>query len=77
MFIGIVSTVGPFYSRAEAVKIVGMLHANPDRAVYRYEVVEAVRHIFRRKNLVVLRLDQRRCYALHPHDPAGGSDRQA
>jgi hypothetical protein len=42
---GTVSTVGLFYSQAEAQKIVAMLRANPDRAAYRYEVVEAVRQI--------------------------------
>jgi hypothetical protein len=42
---GAVSTVGLFYSQAEAEKIVGMLRANPDRASYRYEIVEAIRHI--------------------------------
>ena len=42
---GAVSTVGLFYSQAEAETIVGMLRANPDRAAYRYEIVEAVRHI--------------------------------
>ena len=41
---GVVSTVGLFYSKAEAQKIIDMLRANPDRAVYRYEIVEAVRH---------------------------------
>jgi hypothetical protein len=42
---GEVSTVGLFYSRAEAEKIVAMLRANPDRAGYRYEIIAAVRHI--------------------------------
>jgi hypothetical protein len=42
---GEVSTVGLFYSHAEAEKIVDMLRANPDRVGYRYEIVEAVRHI--------------------------------
>lgn len=42
---GEVSTVGLFYSQVEAKKIVEMLQANPDRAAYRYEIVEAVRHI--------------------------------
>lgn len=42
---GEVSTVGLFYSQAEAQKIVAMLRANPDRAAYRYEIVEAVRQI--------------------------------
>ena len=41
---GEVSTVGLFYSRAEAENIVAMLRANPDRAGYRYEIIEAVRH---------------------------------
>ncbi len=40
---GAVSTVGLFYSQPEAQKIVDMLRANPDRAGYRYEIVEAVR----------------------------------
>jgi hypothetical protein len=47
---GAVSTVGLFYSQAEAAKIVGMLSANPDRAAYRYEIVEAVRHILSEKD---------------------------
>jgi hypothetical protein len=42
---GTVSTVGLFYSQPEAQKIVELLRANPDRAAYRYEIVEAVRHI--------------------------------
>jgi hypothetical protein len=42
---GAVSTVGLFYSQAEAQKIVDMLRADSDRAGYRYEIVEAVRHI--------------------------------
>lgn len=46
---GAVSTVGLFYSQAEAQKIVAMLRANPDRAGYRYEVVEAVRQILSEK----------------------------
>ncbi len=36
---------GLFYSRAEAEKIVVMLRDDPDRAGYRYEIVEAVRHV--------------------------------
>ena len=46
---GDVSTVGLFYSQAEAEKIVSMLRANPDRASYRYEIVEAVRHVLSEK----------------------------
>jgi hypothetical protein len=42
---GTVSTVGLFYSQAEAEKIVELLRANPERAAYRYEIVEAVRHV--------------------------------
>jgi hypothetical protein len=42
---GKVSTVGLFYSQAEAQKIVDTLRANPDRASCRYEIVEAVRHV--------------------------------
>ena len=41
---GAVSTVGLFYSHPEAQKIVDMLRADPARAAYRYEIVEAVRH---------------------------------
>jgi hypothetical protein len=46
---GTVSTVGLFYSQTEAQKIVDMLRANPDRAAYRYEIVEAVRHTLSEK----------------------------
>jgi hypothetical protein len=46
---GTISTVGLFYSKAEAQGIVEMLRANPDRAGYRYEIVEAVRHILSEK----------------------------
>jgi hypothetical protein len=46
---GGVSTVGLFYSQAEAQKIVDMLRANPDRASNRYEIVEAVRHTLSEK----------------------------
>jgi hypothetical protein len=46
---GTVSTVGLFYSQAEAQEIVDELRANPDRAAYRYEIVEAVRHILSEK----------------------------
>ena len=42
---GAVSTVGLFYSHPEAQKIVDMLRADPARAAYRYEIVEAVRHV--------------------------------
>lgn len=42
---GEVSTVGLFYSQAEAEKIVAMLRAVPDRAACRYEIIEAVRTI--------------------------------
>jgi hypothetical protein len=41
---GTISTVGLFYSHAEAQRIVAMLRANPDRVGYRYEIIEAVRH---------------------------------
>jgi hypothetical protein len=41
---GTVSTVGLFYSQAEAQKIVELLRANPDRLAYSYEIVAAVRH---------------------------------
>ena len=46
---GAVSTVGLFYSQAEAQKIVDMLRADSDRAGYRYEIVEAVRHTLSEK----------------------------
>ncbi len=36
---GEVSTVGLFYSRAEAEKIVAMLRDIPERAACRYEIV--------------------------------------
>ena len=42
---GEVSTVGLFYSNAEAEKIIDLLRADPGRAMFRYEVVEAVRHV--------------------------------
>lgn len=41
---GKVSTVGLFYSQAEAQKIIDMLQSIPERASYRYEIIEAVRH---------------------------------
>jgi hypothetical protein len=47
---GKVSTVGLFYSHAEAQKTVDMLCANPDRTDYRYEIVEAVRHLLYEKD---------------------------
>lgn len=40
---GKVSTMGLFYSRPEAQRIVAMLEANPERRGYRYEIIEAVR----------------------------------
>lgn len=46
---GEVSTVGLFYSQAEADKIVAMLRAVPDRAACHYEIIEAVRHILAEK----------------------------
>ena len=42
---GVVSTVGLFYSRAEAENIVVQLRAIPDRAGCRYEIIEAIRHV--------------------------------
>ncbi len=41
---GEISTVGLFYSQAEAQRIVDMMRANPDRAACRYEIVEATRY---------------------------------
>jgi hypothetical protein len=46
---GAVSTVGLFYSQAEAQKIADILRADPDRAAYRYEIVEAIRHTLSEK----------------------------
>ncbi len=40
---GQVSTMGLFYSQAEAQRIADMLRANPERYGYRYEIVDAVR----------------------------------
>ena len=42
---GEVSTVGLFYSRGEAEKIVAMLRDIPERAKCRYEIVEAARYL--------------------------------
>lgn len=42
---GEVSTVGLFYSRAEAEKIVAMLRDISERSACRYEIVQAVRHL--------------------------------
>jgi hypothetical protein len=42
---GEVSTVGLFYSQAEAEKIVAMLQSNRDRLGCCYEIVAAVRHV--------------------------------
>ena len=46
---GEVSTVGLFYSRAEAEKIVAMLREIPERPACRYEIVQAVRHLLAEK----------------------------
>jgi hypothetical protein len=46
---GEVSTVGLFYSQAEAQKIVDMLRVNPNRASCRYEIVDAVRRTLSEK----------------------------
>jgi hypothetical protein len=48
---GTFSTVGLFYSQAEAQNVVELLRANRDRAAYRYEIVEAVRQILSEKAL--------------------------
>ena len=39
---GDISTVGLFYSRAEAERIVAQLQAIPEKTKCRYEIVEAV-----------------------------------
>ena len=47
---GAVSTVGLFYSRAEADKIVAMLRDIPEQAACRYEIVQARRHLLSEKS---------------------------
>lgn len=47
---GEVSTVGLFYSRAEAENIVAQLSANPERPACRYEIVPAERPTLSEKN---------------------------
>lgn len=47
---GNVSTVGLFYSQPEAQKIVDLLRASAERIGYRYEIVEAVRHVLAEKD---------------------------
>lgn len=42
---GEVSTVGLFYSRAEAENIVAQLRRVPERSDCRYEIIEALRHV--------------------------------
>ena len=42
---GDVSTVGLFYSRAEAENIVAQLRRVPEKCNCRYEIIEAVRHV--------------------------------
>jgi hypothetical protein len=46
---GEVSTVGLFYSRGEAEKIVAMLRDIPEQSACRYEIVQAVRHLLSEK----------------------------
>ena len=46
---GEVSTVGLFYSRAEAEKIVVMLRDIPEQSACRYEIVQATRHLLSEK----------------------------
>ena len=46
---GEVSTVGLFYSQAEAEKIVVMLRDIAERSGCRYEIVQAVRHLLAEK----------------------------
>jgi hypothetical protein len=47
---GEVSTVGLFYSRAEAEKIVAMLREIPEQSACRYEIVQAKRHLLSEKS---------------------------
>ena len=42
---GEVSTVGLFYSRAEAENIVVQLRRIPEKSDCRYEIIDAVRHV--------------------------------
>ncbi|MBM4263764.1 MAG: hypothetical protein FJ143_04700 [Deltaproteobacteria bacterium] len=46
---GTVSTLGLFYSQPEAERAADKLRANPERTAYRYEIVEAVRHVLAEK----------------------------
>jgi hypothetical protein len=39
-----------FYSQAEAEKIVAMLRDIPERSAFRYEIVQAVRHLLSEKS---------------------------
>ena len=48
---GEVNTVGLFYSLNEAEKIVAMLRDIPERNAYRYEIVQAVRHLLSEKGV--------------------------
>jgi hypothetical protein len=48
---GDVSTVGLFYSRAEAENIVGQLRSVPGKSAYRYEIIEAARHVLTSKGV--------------------------
>ena len=46
---GGVSTVGLFYSQAEAEKIVAMLRDIPGRSACRYDIIKAERHLLTEK----------------------------
>lgn len=46
---GEVSTVGLFYSQSEAQRIIDMLRSNPERTMYRYEIIDAVRQVLSEK----------------------------
>lgn len=47
---GNLSTVGLFYSLAEAETIVAQLRKIPERRDCRYEIIEAVRHVLSAKD---------------------------
>ena len=47
---GSVSTVGLFYSRAEAENIIAQLRNVPERDDSRYEIIEALRHVLSLKD---------------------------
>ena len=47
---GEVSTVGLFYSQAEAKNVVAQLRGIPEKRDCRYEIIQALRHVLAVKN---------------------------